>query len=174
MAIFLLLLLIAFPFIEIALLIAIGRQIGVLATLALLGLAVLGGVLLIRVGGLATVMRVRAALARGEAPTEALFHAACFVIAGLLFIVPGFLSDLMALALLLLLPFRNLLKAWLWRRAGGRRGATPPHRAGPTVIEGEYETIDENARSGGSPWRRDNGDGGTLPPENPPRPPSRD
>jgi UPF0716 protein FxsA len=155
----LLLALVAFPFVEIALLIVVGRAIGVLATLALLVFAVLAGIALIRLQGFATLLNVRAALARGQPPADALFQGACVVAAGLLLIVPGFLSDLMALALLSFLPFRKLLLRWLWaratiRRAGGRRA---------TVIEGEYETVNEDETrrhlpGEQSPWRRPGAD----------------
>lgn len=165
MALPLALALVAFPFIEIALLIAVGRELGVLATLALLMAGVVAGVLLIRVQGFATLLRVRAALGRGEPPTAALFHAACAVAAGLLLIVPGFLSDAMALALLALLPFRRLLRAWLWRRTG-----TSGSRRGPATIEGEYETVDDPAAANPrSPWRSGDAPGSALRP-----PPSRD
>lgn len=160
MAVFLLIALIAFPIAEIAVLIAVGGEIGVLATVAWLVLAAIGGIALIRVQGIATLFRVRTALDRGEPPEEAMFHGACLVVAGLLLIVPGFLTDLLALAIIALLPLRNLVRRWLWQRAGAHRGYDPA-RQGPTIIEGEYETIDETAADPHSPWRR--GDD-TLPP----------
>jgi UPF0716 protein FxsA len=160
----LLLALVAFPFVEIALLIVVGRAIGVLATLALLVFAVLAGIALIRLQGFATLLNVRAALARGQPPADALFQGACVVAAGMLLIMPGFLSDLMALGLLSFLPFRKLLLRWLWARATIRRGGGP--RRGATVIEGDYEAVDEDEARGRlpqeeSPWRRpEDGPGG--------------
>jgi UPF0716 protein FxsA len=158
MGLLVLLALLAFPLAEIALLIVVGRAIGVAATLGLLVLAGVIGVGLIRVQGFATLLRVRAALERGEAPTDALFRGACFVAAGLLLILPGFLSDIIALALLALVPPRNLLKAWLWKRAT-RRGAR-----GSVIIEGEFRPVEDNAKLPGhderaSPWRRGEDDG---------------
>jgi UPF0716 protein FxsA len=153
-----------FPLAEIALMIAVGRAIGVLPTLALLVFAVLAGVALIRLQGFATLLKVRDALERGQPPADALFQGACVVAAGLLLIMPGFLSDLMALALLSFLPFRRLLLGWLWRRATIRRGASAA-----TVIEGEYEQVPEDRAAGapreGSPWRREgDGSGGSIEP----------
>jgi UPF0716 protein FxsA len=153
----LLLALVAFPFIEIVLLIVVGRAIGVLATLALLVFAVLAGIALIRLQGFATLLNARAALARGQPPADALFQGACVVAAGLLLIMPGFLSDLMALALLSFLPFRKLLLRWLWARATIRRAGRGGR--GATVIEGEYESVDEDGTRErlpheDSPWRR--------------------
>jgi UPF0716 protein FxsA len=168
MPILLLLALVAFPLAEIAILIAVGRQIGVPATLAMLVLAVLGGILLIRLRGVATLLKVRGALARGEPPADALFHAACFVAAGFLLIVPGFLTDAMALALLLLLPLRRLLKAWLWHRAGSAGSSRARHGHSSLIIEGEYETVEEAPPGRPSPWRRDSGSDAA------PRQPSRD
>ncbi|MBX6320484.1 MAG: FxsA family protein [Rhodospirillaceae bacterium] len=148
----LLIALLVFPFAEIALLIVVGGAIGVLPTLALLAFAVVAGVALIRLQGFATLLKVRAALGRGEPPAAALFEGACVVAAGLLLILPGFLSDALGLALLSFVPLRRVLLDWAWRRARARR-------AGGTVIEGEYETVEDGQHRRGprppSPWRRD-------------------
>ncbi len=152
--------LLAFPFAEIALLIVVGRAIGVAATLALLVLAVLAGLALIRLHGFATLLRLRAALARGEPPGQVLFEGACVAGAGVLLIVPGFLSDGLALALLTFLPLRRLLLTWMWRSATARRAGEG------TVIEGEYETVEDNRPEPAgppkapSPWLRGTDDDG--------------
>jgi UPF0716 protein FxsA len=154
--------LVAFPLAEIALLIAVGDAIGVAATLALLVLAFVAGIALIRVQGFAALVNVRGALARGEAPTDALFQGACMVAAGVLLAAPGFLSDIMALALIGLVPFRSLVKAWLWRRLPARPGHPGRPRPGQ-VIDGEFETVEEPvpprgaASLGRSPWARRDG-----------------
>jgi UPF0716 protein FxsA len=68
---------------------------------------------------------------------------ACVVLAGILLAVPGFLSDALALALLVR-PLRTWLGGLLWRGLQ----ATPTVRvwkdsAGATVVEGEYVEIRE-------------------------------
>jgi UPF0716 protein FxsA len=76
-----------------------------------------------------------------------LFDGACVLAAGLLLILPGFLSDIVA-GVLLLPPVRRLLYNALARRArvttgprDGERGP-PPRGPHPAVIEGEYEEVE--------------------------------
>lgn len=141
-----LLLLFGLPIAEIVGFVEIGGRIGVLATLAWLFLAGLAGVAVIRLQGLATALELRAALARDELPARALFNGACVVAAGLLLLLPGFVSDGFAL-LLLLPPTRGLLFLMLARRIRGhvtmnlRGGAGGPRRGEGIVIEGEFEEV---------------------------------
>lgn len=146
------------PLIEIVLFIQIGGEIGALATVIWLVLAALLGVNLIRLQGIATVLRVRDMLGRGEAPEQALAEGLLLAVAGVLLIIPGFASDFIAL-LILVSPVR---KAWVPRwlpkatvsrpyqsnnvydatpeRPDTVRGQIPP---GPgQTIEGEYRRDD--------------------------------
>ena len=127
---------IALPLAEILVLIAVADQIGIGWTvLALVAAAVLG-VLVIRVLGAASLAALRDALARREPPAGPLFRGACVLIAGVLLIVPGFLSDILAL-LLLIPPVRATLIGALWRqRSGGRRDGD-----GAMVIDGDYHEV---------------------------------
>src|SRR5262252_10200130 len=112
---------IALPLAEILVLIAVADQIGVAWTLLALALSAVLGVVVIRVLGAASLAQLRDALARREPPAGALVRGACVLIAGMLLIVPGFLSDIVAL-LLLIPPVRATLIGALWRRgSGGRR-----------------------------------------------------
>ena len=143
-----LLVLLGLPVSEIVGFVEIGGRIGVLATLAWLFLAAVAGIVVIRLQGLATAMAVRAALARDELPARALFDGACVVLAGLLLLFPGFVSDGLAV-LLLLPPLRALLFRLVARRLRGhvtmglRRGSggAAPRRGG-MVIEGELEEVE--------------------------------
>jgi UPF0716 protein FxsA len=108
-----------------------------LTLLALIGSAFLG-LWLIRRTGLDMVGRLRLALAQGDEPGHSLIDGACFVVAGLLLILPGFFSDL--LALLLMLPVtRNWLIRYvatkMVRAAGGAAGnAAAGATGGPRII----------------------------------------
>lgn len=116
-------LLIALPVAEIALLIAIGRQIGLVSTVALLLLTGLLGSFLARRQGLGIVRRMQSEMAEGRAPAGQILDGTLILLAGVLLIVPGVLTDV--LAFLCLLPAgRTLIKAWLRRRfeAGLRSG----------------------------------------------------
>ncbi len=148
-------------FAEIATFIAVGRAIGVLATLALVALAMIGGLVLVRVLGLDALRRAEESMARGESPAGAVFDAAAVAFAGILLAVPGFLSDIMALCLLLR-PLRRWIGGMMWRRLQ----RSPDIRVwttarGETVVEGEYVEVHEPAAppSRISPPRRDGGDG---------------
>lgn len=96
------LLILAMPVVEIAVLIAVGSEIGVLATLGLLFASAALGVLLVRIQGFSTVQRIRAELDRGGSPGRDLVHGMMILVAGVLLIIPGFVSD--AIGLLLFLP----------------------------------------------------------------------
>ena len=89
----------------------------------------------------------QAALQAGQPPVRELFDGACILAAGVLLVLPGFLSDILA-CVLLLPPVRRLLYNALARRArvttGPRHGERGPRPGGrPTaVIEGQYEEIE--------------------------------
>ena len=137
------LLLLAFvliPLVEIYLLIQVGSAIGALPTvLAVVGTAALGSVL-IRSQGLTTLTRARVNLDRGELPAVEILEAACLVIAGVLLLTPGFVTD--ALGFLLLVPMlrRGLILAAMERGVVHTRASGPT--AGGRVIEGEYRRDD--------------------------------
>lgn len=154
MRIFLLLFLL-FPLAELALLIQVGSSIGVLATLLLLVLGGVSGIVLMRFAGFATAWRARERLARGELPEREMLQGMMMVFAGGLLFLPGFISDLVAL-LLLFPPSRQLFLGILGRRiddqARRRRAFADDLRrqqeqqAGgqrPNVIEGEWERRDQ-------------------------------
>lgn len=120
---FLKLIMLAFFVLEIVLLIKIGGRIGVLATIVWLFAAVFIGVNLLRIQGVVTLTEVRAMMARGEAPTAALANGFVMAIAGMLFILPGFASD--ALALLCLMPGLRQMLIRRWAPTTGARGTHP-------------------------------------------------
>lgn len=143
----LLLLLIGLPMVEIYVLIQVGHQIGALWTIALLiAVAALGSALL-RLQGLATLANVRAAMARGELPTEAILEGLVLLVAGVLMVTPGFVTDIAGL-LCLLPPLRRAIARALGaglmmrvqrapgRRAPGSNGST--EAPSQQVLEGDY------------------------------------
>src|SRR6185369_17971840 len=134
MRLLLTLLIFGLPLAEIAAFIQVGQWLGLGPTLALVLLAGVAGILLIRHQSLATLGAVRAALARNQVPTAELADAACVLIAGFLLILPGFISDIVAI-LLLVRPLRRAI----FRRIGWR--AQPGARQGATIIAGEYHEI---------------------------------
>jgi UPF0716 protein FxsA len=127
------------PLAELAVIIAVGDLLGLLPTLLLLlGISVAGAWLAKR-EGLAAWRRFQLALAEGRVPTAEVADGAMVLLAGALLLTPGFLTDVVAV-LLLLAPVR----AWLRRLAPRLAARRLRRRAGRVVI------VDGSARDAGS------------------------
>jgi UPF0716 protein FxsA len=96
-----LLLLILWPVAELFVAIKVAEAIGVLLTVVLLIAGMPVGVWLTRSEGRAAWRRLSAAVAAGRPPGRAVIDGALVLVGGVLFIVPGFISDLLGLSLLL-------------------------------------------------------------------------
>ncbi len=138
--------LIAIPLIEIGLFIEAGGLIGLWPTLALVLLAAIAGISIMRMQGVQAAARLRASLNGPGDPAEPLGHGALMLLAGALLLVPGFFTD--ALGLLLLVPpvRRAMLRrlAPRVRVAGFTAGGMPPRHEPwrPDVIDGEFHEIE--------------------------------
>jgi UPF0716 protein FxsA len=150
---YLLLALLIVPIVEIAVFIQVGGAIGVWPTIALVLLTAFAGIALVRAQGFATMHRARDSLARNEPPVREVFDGLCLVVAGLLLLVPGFVTDV--LGLLLLVPMlRERLRVLLGRRIAGGSGMRVfmdgveirRHGRGerPGVIDGEFTEVRED------------------------------
>ncbi|WP_050750786.1 FxsA family protein [Paramagnetospirillum magneticum] len=126
--------LLTLPVAEVLVWIRVADAIGGLATVGLTVLAILAGSALLRGGGLGLALDLRARLERGEPPGPIVFDGICIAFAGFLLMLPGFISD--GLALLLLLP---PVRALLLRAVVVSPGPASP--SDPTIIEGEYEIL---------------------------------
>jgi UPF0716 protein FxsA len=103
------------PVSEIYILIAIGGQIGILPSIALVILTGIVGASLARSQGLQTLGRIRDSFQQGVVPGEELLNALLIAVAGIVLLTPGFLTD--AAGLFLLIPAtRTLCREWLKRR----------------------------------------------------------
>jgi UPF0716 protein FxsA len=158
------------PILEIVGFIQVGDWIGAGPTIGLLLLSAVIGVLLIRHRGLASLSRVQGAALQGDGALNGLLDGVCVVFAGILLIIPGFLSDLLALVLLIP-PLRRGMGRWLVGRlaAGnafqvfgstgfsrtpggfqtgsgsgdGAGPAGPSFQARPGVIDGDFQEISD-------------------------------
>jgi UPF0716 protein FxsA len=119
--IFFLAALLALPFVELALLLKLGAMtewwVPLLAVIVMAGV----GTALIRSMGWLTVRQFREELEQRPVPGNAILDALCLFFAGLLFLFPGILTDLLGV-LLLLPPTRFLFKRAIigWIRSGVR------------------------------------------------------
>ena len=163
MGLLILLLMIGVPIVEIAVFIQVGGWIGITPTIATVVLTAVVGTALLRKQGFATLEKARESLAAGRFPVAEVFDGMCLLAAGALLLTPGFVTD--AVGLLLFVP---PLRAWIRDRLAARLvasgrvhvyGDTPPP-GGPTVIDAEFEEIDDNDRphrdrGDGNPWQGD-------------------
>lgn len=188
MPILLIALFIVFPIVEIALLVQFGQAFGFWWTLLLIvSTAFLGGAVM-NLQGFQVMNRAMESLNAGRAPIGPVVDGAFIMLAGVLLITPGVISD--ALGALLLIPWiRHRVAAWSVRqalkagrvhmdvfaaqrtaKAGEGSGAAnfgtrpPPQNQtdggeGP-IIEGDFERIDERPLDG----RRGGEAGGRAPP----------
>ncbi len=155
---FLFLLFILVPIIEIALLIQVADVIGGFATIALVILTAIFGAKLVRQQGMGALQNVQSQMAQGQMPAKELFTGLCVIIAGVLLLTPGIMTDVFGF-LLLTPAIRNKLAAGLASQAtvrmsaGMQQGPSPftqqtqqqpePHKMSePTTIDGEYERKD--------------------------------
>ena len=103
------------PIIEIYLLIEIGSIFGVLTAITLVILTGSLGAFMARMQGLQTLFRIQGSLREGRMPSRELLDALLIVIAGLVLLTPGFLTDLAGF-LLLIPTTRNSIISWLQRQ----------------------------------------------------------
>jgi UPF0716 family protein affecting phage T7 exclusion len=112
---FLFLFFVIMPLIELAIFVQVAQWIGILEALGLLILSSIVGVFIVRHQGLGVYRRVRAEIRAGIVPTVQLVDGLLILIAGVLLILPGFITNVLGL-LLLLPPVRNIAHRVLRRR----------------------------------------------------------
>lgn len=127
-----LLLLILWPVAELFVAFEVAQLIGVLATVLLLIISWPLGLWLVRTEGRAAWRRLQAAVAAGRMPAREVVDGALVLIGGALLIVPGFITDVLGL-LLLLPPSRGLARIGIQRNFRSRLmvRATRFDRPGP-------------------------------------------
>lgn len=127
----LLLALLALPFLELAAFIAVAQAIGLLRALALLLATSLAGALVLRHAGGNHIARVRLAMNEGGITgLQADGVGALTILGGILLLIPGFITDVVGL-LLLLAPLR--------RARGARLGLNPTPARPDGVVDLEPE-----------------------------------
>lgn len=136
------------PLMELFVFAAVGEQIGLFTTLFLALLTAIIGGALVKQQGFQTIMAMRNSLDRGKMPMDEIFDGFCLVAAGALLITPGFITDTVGFSLLVP-PFRAALRHTIknhtqWAMSGTYSDHRNPHPHDPTIIEGEYERMDEN------------------------------
>lgn len=156
----------AYPMLEIAVLIKAGAVIGFWPTLGIvIGTAILG-MRVLQAHGFMVIRRLSEAVNSGRTPFLPMIEGGVLFVAGLCLIAPGLITDVIGL-ILLIPPVRHLVATLLHDRVWGlpraatdtsrrqppepdidtpdpdaRRGSRGPPADGP-VIDGEFERLDE-------------------------------
>jgi UPF0716 protein FxsA len=146
------------PIVEIAILINVGEQIGGWYTVAIVILTAFAGAHLVRQQGLSTLMQAQQKMQAGIMPGQEMAEGLLLVIAGVLLVTPGFITD--GIGFLLSLPVtRPLIAKGLVKNLSVRvvnpsfnsdfsqqQHQQPPHSKDQSddVIEGEFERQDKS------------------------------
>jgi len=146
------LLFVAVPLVELALLVWIGKRVGLAPTVALVVVTGVLGAALARRAGLAAWTRFRAALAAGRPPHREIVEGLLVLVAGAVLLTPGLLTDVAGF-LLLVPAVRMRVARWIGRRVTGRfvlvgggagprvgRGAAPSADA----VDVDYTVLDDD------------------------------
>ncbi|WP_257286449.1 FxsA family protein [Endozoicomonas sp. SESOKO1] len=136
---FLFLLFILLPILEMVVLIKVGSIIGAWNAVALVILSVFVGIEVIRRQGFRTTLQARQKMSAGELPAMEMLENLVIALGGLLMVIPGFITDILGM-FLLIPPVRR----WLIRRWLKVNGVKVPQS---NIYEAEYR------REGG--WHKD-------------------
>ncbi|MEM6407494.1 MAG: FxsA family protein [Pseudomonadota bacterium] len=160
------LLFVTIPIVEIALFIQIGGWLGLWPTLGIVILTAVLGTVLVRAQGLQAMGQIKSNLNELRDPTEALAHGAMILASGLLLLTPGFFTDAVGFSLLVP-PVRLALFRYIRKRikvqsfvdTGPRSAAHGPRsqRSGGDVIDGEFTDLEDPERKPSGPpsgWTR--------------------
>ncbi|MBY8916482.1 membrane protein FxsA [Nitratireductor sp. L1-7-SE] len=154
-------LLLAIPLAEIAMFVVVGSQIGVFPTLGLVLVTAIAGSILLRIQGFGVVRRIQETMNEGGVPGRDLVHGMMIMVAGVLLLTPGFITD--TLGFLLFVPaIRDAGWKFLRSRivilggpasAGGRHANPHGRDTGPQTIDLSADDYSESGDEN-SPWRK--------------------
>jgi UPF0716 protein FxsA len=149
--------LIAWPLLEIAAFVLVGREIGVFATIGLTILTAIAGSMLLRIQGFGVLRRAQAEVDAGRDPGREMANGAMIIVAGLLLLLPGFVSDVIGLALFIP-PVRDAVWRMLKTRIRIVTDFGPGmRRRDPRTIDLDPDEYSSGSAAGkpdpSSPWR---------------------
>ena len=122
----------------------VASEIGGLSALMLTILTAVLGVYIIRQEGIQVLGNLKNTVDRGESPVSELVHGFFLAIAGFFFLLPGFITDTIAV-LLAIAPIRSALGR-VMVNSGKRHYANKPkssYRSG-IIIDGEFQEAEED------------------------------
>ena len=146
----LLILFIAVPLIEIALFIQVGGLIGLLPTLAIVLITAIFGTFMIRTQGSNVLQDIQRSFQDLRDPSEPLAHGAMILFAGALLLTPGFFTDTIGVALLFPQVRATVFQFIKQRILTTKHTST---HINPTIIETDYSEVHPNQEP--SKWKKD-------------------
>lgn len=132
-----LILIVAFPLIEVYLFIKIGSQIGAFNTILLILITAVLGVWYARYEGFNTLKSGMSQLIKNELPFYEIISGAAIAFAALLLIIPGFATDI--LGILLIFPFTRKLLLLRYSKNYTKN----QNSKNSNLIDGKYEDMDD-------------------------------
>ncbi|GAA5215478.1 FxsA family protein [Corallincola platygyrae] len=115
MAFVLFLLFVLVPILEISVIIQVGSVLGAIPTIGLMIISAMVGASLVRSQGIATMFSVRQKLSMGEMPSTEIVEGLLLLVAGVLLVTPGFVTDVVGI-LILTAPVRKMMALGLIKR----------------------------------------------------------
>ena len=156
----LLIIFIAIPIIEIALFIQVGGLIGLWPTLLIVVLTAFIGTTLLRSQGMAALSNLQNSVGSGQNPMDHIAHGALILIAGVVLLTPGFFTDAVGFALLIP-PIRSaIITAGAARMKGNPnihvfKNGQPERPASEDIVDADFTVVDEeNQTPGTSGWTK--------------------
>lgn len=142
------------PILELALLLEVGRRIGVFPTVLLVLITAAAGAWLARREGGRTWRSMRSEMRSGRMPASGLLHGAAIFAGGLLLLTPGLITDALGFALLLP-PTRAAILRGVQRRLrrAVQRGSVRYEARSWRVDSDGLEEFDERLGPGSDPER---------------------
>jgi UPF0716 protein FxsA len=139
------LLFIAVPIAELAVLIQVGQEIGVGWTVAILIADAILGSILMRAQGRAAWRRFNEAMHAGRVPAREVLDGGLVMFGGLLLLTPGFITDVLGL-LLLVPPTRAVVRKALARRLQQRMvvSMTGPRGRSDDIVDGTAVDVEND------------------------------
>lgn len=132
------------PIVELAVLLQVGRWIGLPGTLMLVVLTGIAGAVLVKLEGLLVLNRMRGEMAAGRLPAPYLIDGVMILFAGALLLTPGLLTDAVGFALLIP-AVRTAIRAMLRRKLEKTilEGQTTVSWSGP-MIDVDVDDVEDD------------------------------
>ena len=133
------------PLAELALLIKVGEYLGLDRTIALVLITGIVGASLAKYEGFRTLNKIKTELAAGRLPGKQMIDALLILVAGVLLVTPGVMTDVVGLSLLIP-PVRALLRAYLSRRFQSQfviHTNLTPHFENDEIVDIEAHVVED-------------------------------